>query len=90
MANTDASIAFANLGNTLHVPSPQKTPAAAKTGEVVTDVVGEPPKPARNVMFSFTDDEKELLFDWLEVMELQQVTHKEYHLISEASQALLY
>ena len=40
-------------------------------------------------MFGFTDDEKEKLFDWLQLVELQQVTHKEYHIISDESRDLL-
>ena len=81
LADTDASLAF------LHVPSPEKRPKAA---EVVTDVVGDlSAKQVRNVKFGFNDDEKEVLFNWLEVMELQQVTHKEYHLIPEELRVLL-
>ena len=79
LADTDASLAF-------HVPSPEKRPEAAK---VVTNVVADPPKPARNAKFGFNDGEKQVLFDWLEAMELQQVTHKEYHLIPEESRVLL-
>ena len=80
LGDTDASLAF-------HIPSPEKR---AKAAEVVTDVVGDQSaKPVRNVQFGFSDEEKVVLFDWLEFMELQQVTHKEYNLIPEEARVLL-
>ena len=88
----DEQIVVDNLDilDNFKVTSPEKVTEAAKTPAVVSDVVGEPPaKAARNVMFAFTDDDKEKLFDWLEVEGLQQVTHKEYHMIPEEARALL-
>ena len=72
--------------NSIHVPSPEKPPALESV-EVITD--GEPAKPARQAMFGFSDEEKSELFDWLEEMELQPVTNKEFHVNSQKWQDLL-